>query len=165
MAEERVLRLRVVGGGPRGAAVIRERILVAIPRPLQDVGADEQQVGPVPAQFQGPVDRGQRLVLPLLSEQGNPQVGVAERFLRQQLDQAAIGGFGLGRPLVLELGVAEVPQAHRLLRGRGDRQAGGAEDGDGEEGWKFPRHGRWRAVVCTAPQSYASRLHTARTAS
>ena len=70
MAEEGVLCLGVVGRGPGGAAIVRERILVAIARPLQDVGADEQQVGPVAAQFQGPVDRGQRLLLPLLSEQG-----------------------------------------------------------------------------------------------
>ena len=141
VAEERVLRLGIVGRGPGGAAVVRERILVAFARPLQDVRADEQQVGAVAAQFQGPVDRGQRLLLPLLAEQGNPQVGVAERFLGQEFDQAAIGGLGFRRLLVLELGVAEVSQAHHLFGRLSARGAGGGERGEDESGWEFAQHG------------------------
>ena len=139
--EERVLRLGIVGRCAGGAAIVRERILVAAVRPSQDFGADEQQVGPVAAQFQGPVDRRQRLLVPVLAQQGYAQVGVAEGFVRQQFDQAAIGAFGLRRLFVLELGVAEVPQAHHLFGRLRARGAGGGERGENENGWEFAEHG------------------------
>ena len=137
--EERVLRFRVVGRAAGGPAVVRQRLVVAA-RPLQDVGPDQQQVGAGAARFQRAFDGGKRLVLAVLPQQRDGQVGVAERLVRRQVDELPVRALGLDFPLVLELRVADAVQPHLLL-GRLGRRRGWGERGDEEKGGKRSRHG------------------------
>ena len=135
IAEERVQRLRVVGRGARGASVVRERLFVSCAGPLQDRGASQEQIRPVAAQVEGPIDRGQRGFVLVLSKQRDGQIRVAERLVGRKLDQFPIGAFGIGRPLVFELRIAEIPQACHLFGRLSEGSPADGERGENENTW------------------------------
>ena len=144
--EEGVLHLGIVGLGPGSAAVVGQRLFVAAGARAENVGADHQQIAPVAAQFQGAVDGGERLVLPVLPQQRDGQVGVTQRLVGYEVDQFPVGALGLDLALVLELGVADAVQPHLLL-GRLRGRRGRSERGEEKKGGEGSRHGLRRQIA------------------
>ena len=139
---EPVEDLEIVGRRLRGRAQLGQR-RVAVSLPHQDLAADRDQVGALRRQRERGVDRGQRLVELLLAQQRDREVGVAERVARHRRHQLAVGRFGLGGALVLELRRAEVAQRVGLGRRRGARAGGGQRRARNESGAAQARRGHW----------------------